>query len=674
MDRFNNLCNRIRTPWACHQRFLKFIGVLIASLIIFIYGYMIITENEVYQECLRQGQEGNVSILLQTGDEIIQQIPVYDRSISGLKVLFSTYGNEITAGEIYIEIIDEKNQLYYETTVDATKITDNQYLEFEFSPITSSSEMVIYTLCMTFNDIEKQTICVQMTDKNVYDELTFSINGDNDAADIVVWEKLDSRNNRFLQAFTIVMALAFGVVSCAYFMIYKFNMRVHHIYLFVTISLGLIYMMIIPVNTAPDEEFHVYSAYSVSNSMLGIDNSSNGTIMMRADDADYIYYGKIENRTFFERYYALLKEVFAENTAIVETMHIPVYDYFHVYFFSGLGITVGRLLNLSTLWVLLLGRLFNLAVFVWGTYYAIQKIPFGKMIVFIWALLPITMQQAVSYSYDSLVLTLCAIVISLSLKLAYGDTSNITKVEKSLLFICILLLAPTKSLAITPLCTLPLLAAFRKEKEQKNIIFYTVSMIVISLVVIWLIRIEPVNNALTVGNKGITHMASTVFDGRGYELEYLLKDPKNLFLIICNTVYKQWDFYLETFLGRRLGYFEIILPLHVVLPYFIMLIIAGVRKNNEPQYLSRKAKAFLILVVLLGYGFASGGMLLGWTHTNMQYVEGVQGRYLLPFAIPAFLIIRSGKLLVDEEVDRKLMFSSIWLEMLVVFCIYRHFV
>lgn len=77
---------------------------------------------------------------------------------------------------------------------------------------------------------------------------------------------------------------------------------------------------------------------------------------------------------------------------------------------------------------------------------------------------------------------------------------------------------------------------------------------------------------------------------------------------------------------------------------------------------------------MLGYAFASGGMLLGWTEKGLQYIDGVQGRYLLPFAILAFLSLRSDKLVADKSLDNHLVFNTVWLDVYAVFCIYRFFI
>lgn len=648
-------------------------GLFIAQvsiLLLFIYGYTLITKNNPYKDCINQGIEGTV-LEVQSGDKVSQEITI-EESISGLGIQFVTWGTEITCGIVNIELLDEKNVRYFETTISANNIKDNQYLWFSFTPTTPKQETVTYTLYMTFEEIDNQKIGIRLSDHNLYNEIDLTINDVGHTADMVLSVEVNGQYSKFLYSYIICMISFFILVFVIFFMIFKYKIRLHYAYLLAGTLFGLVYMIILPVGIVPDETYHMFSAYSVSNTMLGSENDfSNGTISMRSEDATLINewrtgnrpYYLIENRTFYEEYFSLFNKTQVSNNITITTDYRPVYAYAYLYFLPGLGITIGRVLSLGSLWTLLLGRFFNLMLFVGSVFFAIKKIPVGKTIVFIWALLPMTLQQAASFSYDVPILTLSIIVISLSLKIAYSSEETTSKIDDTLLFLCTILLAPTKNLAITPLCLLPLIILFKK-KQKKT---YILSMMVTMVLVVVLFNINPIQNLLSVGSNRISA------DNRGYELGYLLKNPKSTFLILCNTVYKTWDFIFETFIGNYLGHFEIMLPLHIVIPFFIMLLLAGVKKRGELQYFSKTVRLFLGGIALLGYAFASGGMLLGWTEKGLQYIDGVQGRYLLPFAILAFLLLRSDKLVADKSLDNYLVFNTVWLDVYAVFCIYRFF-
>lgn len=209
---------------------------------------------------------------------------------------------------------------------------------------------------------------------------------------------------------------------------------------------------------------------------------------------------------------------------------------------------------------------------------------------------------------------------------------------------------------------------FKKYKEHKKISFYSFGILFGVLFIILLLNVIPI-----LFNSDSAEITENIIEWAGepgYTLGYLLKHPKELFMLICNTIYKKGHFYFETILGSSLGWFELNIPLVFILPYLILLIIAGMRKDDEPIYLSKKMKIYLCSLAVLGIGFACAGMLLSWTPISYDWIEGVQGRYFLPFVILLLLSIRSNRITINKEVDKKLIFSGIWLQMLIVIFIY----
>lgn len=66
-----------------------------------------------------------------------------------------------------------------------------------------------------------------------------------------------------------------------------------------------------------------------------------------------------------------------------------------------------------------------------------------------------------------------------------------------------------------------------------------------------------------------------------YSLLALIKDPVLSLKIIAATVYQHTDFYLDSMIGKDLGWFEIVLP--VIYPAFISLITLAVLFDKEKQ-------------------------------------------------------------------------------------------
>lgn len=668
MEHINRLCERMEK---FHEKYIIMIQVIFIILIsgaVILYGKLSMGNSTAYKDSFVSAQKGNLTENLKSGDVITQEFSVLDDTIQGVAVTFATYNSVVTQGSIQVEILNQEGSVLSDSELSAADIVDNEYLNIPFESEKIKPGNEIYILKMTFQDIENQSIAYWLSENNAYENYALEINGIKQSADLVLRE-MSGGKDLFYLSYMFIMCMFLILVLAVYLMVYKFHFDLWKIYIPVGIFLGILYMIIIPVYAVPDEPSHAYTAYKISNEMLGVDNSEDGTIVMRKDDAESGFANSGIDRIYYNNYYVKITNFFVDNDELVPTSNKPVPTYSYLYYLSGFGITIGRILHFSPIITFLLGRLFNLVLFIIAVTYAIKKIPFGKSIVFLWALLPITLQQASSFSYDAVLFSLCAIIISLSVRLAYDRTEEIKKSEWIILLLCVMLLVPTKSYALLPVCVLPFIIYFKKYKEGKKILWYTLGIIGSMIFAILILKIISMLT-MSGSSYGKTDNIIAWANEPGYSVGYLISHPNELFLIICNTIYIQGEFYFETFLGNSLGWFELNIPLITVLPYFVMLIIAGMRKRDEKVYMGKKMKVFFCGLAILGIGFACAGMLLSWTPISFNRIEGVQGRYFLPFAIMLFLAIRSEKIAVDRSIDNKLIFSGVWLEMLVFLFLY----
>ena len=69
-------------------------------------------------------------------------------------------------------------------------------------------------------------------------------------------------------------------------------------------------------------------------------------------------------------------------------------------------------------------------------------------------------------------------------------------------------------------------------------------------------------------------------------------------------------------------------------------------------------KWWISFVCLACTGIILAGMLLTWTPKDHISIEGVQGRYFIPF-MPALLLIgRNARLMYEKPVERGLMYAG----------------
>lgn len=339
----------------------------------------------------------------------------------------------------------------------------------------------------------------------------------------------------------------------------------------------------------------------------------------------------------------------------------------YLYLPSSLGITLARILRLGTVPLFYLGRLFNFMFFIFMTYIAIKKIPFGKIILFVVSLYPITMQQAVSFSYDAVINGLAFCFIGYCLNVAYCEKMP---TKKDLVMLCLVgvFLAPAKYIYVG-ICLLLLLIPKEKFQSRKNKAIY-LAVFAISAVALFLaFNLLNIINRLAVQVSGIEDMPP-------YSFDYILKNPLGTLKLIVNTICVKGDFYIAGAIGL-LGWFNITLPWVIILGYIILFIFSCWRMKDERQYISTSSKLLITFVIISVFILALLSMMLIWTPNTYPYIEGVQGRYFIPIIPLVGLLCRNSSIVLNKNIDRLIMFSCIILQtysMLNIFTIISHLI
>ena len=83
----------------------------------------------------------------------------------------------------------------------------------------------------------------------------------------------------------LLLTIILGAVSCVITAVGLYrHLPLHIIYPLVGGLLGIIFIFMIPVFSAPDENFHYYAAYDTAQDMRGKSTSNPFTLYLRAND------------------------------------------------------------------------------------------------------------------------------------------------------------------------------------------------------------------------------------------------------------------------------------------------------------------------------------------------------------------------------------------------------
>ncbi|EKE19068.1 MAG: hypothetical protein ACD_9C00151G0003 [uncultured bacterium] len=294
------------------------------------------------------------------------------------------------------------------------------------------------------------------------------------------------------------------------------------------------------------------------------------------------------------------------------------------YFPQAAGMMMADSLSLPALWGFYFARLFNALVAIFITYMAIKLLPFGKIIFLLIGLLPMTMQQYASLSYDplhiSLVFLFSAYVLNISVR-----QGKISKKEMILVALSAIFAANAKW-GFFPIMLLLFVLPKDKFLSNKKYWSYIVSVIFVGAAVFLLSKIGSVSSD---GQRdGIYPLEQILF---------VLKNPFNFLLVVVNTLYIDANSFLESFLYKP-GWLNFgLAPMFYLFTFLGIVLI--IRSEKEEVGLTKKQRFIIGLTALLSFLFVFFSLYVFWTKVGGEKVHGVQGRYLIsifPLLVLAF--------------------------------------
>lgn len=423
--------------------------------------------------------------------------------------------------------------------------------------------------------------------------------------------------------------------------------KTEHLFGAALVFLGLLFTFAFTPGSVPDEPFHYWSAYSVSNLMMGKEvDFDNYSLVARQEDIDLDL-----NDTYILSRDSVVKtmdhaELFlSDSSEVSHDVQKSMLDYtsspLYIRFFSALGLTLGRLANLGAYPTFMLGRLFNLLMFCGLVLLSVRITPIAKSGFMAASLLPMTLHLAASFSYDGGTIGLSFLLLALLLKGVYSDSSFSTR-DIILSFILAALLAPCKAVYSVVVFVAWLIPSGRFSSKRIAYL-YKIILPLICLITIVVVRIPTLTDMASAPS-------STELDHRGseagvfYSPTDIVSDPIGTIFMFARTLVSYEDSYLTGVIGGQLGWLQAntTAPFFVVIPFIIILIGAFQSNNQEHAVeLSSMHRFWFFLLAMIGWLGVMMSMYLGWTFTSEDLIQGVQGRYLLPLIVLIGLSFRT---------------------------------
>ena len=454
---------------------------------------------------------------------------------------------------------------------------------------------------------------------------------------------------------TLLLVSIVGILCITYYFMHDSDVEFHKVAFVAIVCFGIIAAFIVPICDVSDETEHLARAELTSRGVfiphwtgedLGLERAYNLTGHKRI--AHYnpgAGYDSIEAVNFFtsdlgktvdHTPYDTEKINYTDNLVISAFEQNPFYGYLP----QALGMIIAKMLDLNVIWLLWLGRIFNLLFYAGVISLAIRKTPILKMPLFFVACLPISIYQAASLSIDSMIIGLGILAVGYFLYMysAKKDSLETREVIKFSALCLILGLCKLPYMAFIFLVMLVPSANFKKGRKILPYILICIAAIGIAGI-LWSRYSTP--TLLHSWRSSLRFIDSTA------QLHYIADHP----VFTLKFISQLFTYNFSHIVYGAFNFFGAAQKVHYCDSYHLVvasiLAFGGVTLLAYPKNIRfrRKTKIGALLIILMIYIGTGFIQLLTWASVGFLNL-GITTRYFVPlFALfPVMLSIKSKRL------------------------------
>ena len=466
---------------------------------------------------------------------------------------------------------------------------------------------------------------------------------------------------------SIMLLMVLGVGLLGIKRIEKIN--IVGVFVFLATVFGVLFAVLLPPMQGPDEDVHWVRSYYLGVGNIGYKSElddipksvQNYLSTVNAKDIPFHYENKVNKHSFFD---AMDMPLAKDNVQVLSDGGRTKTYLTYAYLPQSIGIAIGNLLELSPYWILLLGRLTNLMVWIIICSLALHIMPIRKELFLMILLLPMNIHQAANLSPDVVLNASSYMLLAYVFHLKFKK-ENVLLRDIGIIIMCGIGIVGVKFPYIILMLLLWIIPS-RKFciKSKGGTIWYTIVKflylcICISIPVIFFainqkFLVEYNSTLSSEESMGIIQVILNVFMNLGTYLK-----------IMMTTLVNNMEFYMQSMIGV-FGWLDAPMPGFMILYIVLTMVILVSIPDSKAYKLSCMDRGIMIVIV---FGFIQMLILAGiqWVGkgwTEIGQVPGIQGRYFLPFFSMIALIfsnslIRYKKTVVDMLYVRRTLYLSI---------------
>lgn len=570
---------------------------------------------------------------------IEQPIQIVSNSMTGLGLRFKDVDPN-SKNQFSVVVKNDSGENIYTENIPENKIHNDQiyYLRFNASQLKVGS---IYSITVKSLGATRASLITVNPRENEYGIVRNCMINQERSKQSIAYSVIDGNCFHLRNFYWLIVLLILILIAMTYLM-YIYNVKLYKASFGIIVLIGIIYTLIVPQFSVPDEYTHYLTSYSQSSILLGKKAfDEHGNVLLYEDSSNTLIRASHPTvNEYVKEYDGLIgKDKFKINRPYISRAPLTLGSF--GYFPQVLGVSLGRILGLNGIQIGILGRISGLLLFGILISYSLKIIPkFFEKVLFTISILPMTLQQVCSYNYDSVLFTASFFLFAYLLYLVY-EKEKINKLDIALVTLSSIIIATIKFVYL-PILGLGLLIPREKFTLKHGKILVILMLVVLSLGSYLVVM--KCNSLFWNVHESNT---SSLIDYNTYTVSQVIQHPLREIVIIIATFQKFTADYISQMISGPLGWLEMNVPA-LQLSGFLMMLFYSLFSVEKKSKMDRNVKVcsglfsmLMILIVILA-------LQISWTPDNSLIVVGVQGRYFLPI-LPMILLAMKDLLTVKAE-------------------------
>lgn len=516
---------------------------------------------------------------------------------------------------IKLELLDGETQDVLKTqTVYGNKITDGEYYTWQFTPIEQSANMnYIIRLTGTGENNDEYTGIKILThsDPSVHEGKS-GINGSPLTEAWTLTAGFQNSKTTLLYSLMWILLILISFIATL-----AIGNSLGKNFLIIGIAIGMLYLIYNPFPHAVDESTHFFRSFQISEGNFEDQINSEGAIGGQVpenyptDEMKFSVFSWYANRDYFDEPFSS-QTVFSVNPYMSSVNPVD-------HAVSAIGITLGRSLNLSIAWIIILSRFFDLLFYIVFCYLAIRKARYYRTIFFGASVLPLCLFLAGSCSQDAVLISASIYFVSSWAILYFADADAPAIGIKQLLPMLLMVpfMASVKYLIYIPIFLLVLLIPKKRFKNKNKLVFCVITVALCALFMVY--QLHLLNTfPFTEDRNGDVNVGQQI----NFIFHNIYFSYKNFVTYFAKSILSKLETmsFIANFLSKLAA---------------VLVVIGSICIKDKYQWKNKKQqRTFVITTVLITvviYLLVIAALYVGYTPVGQWNVEGVQTRYILPF-------------------------------------------